>query len=254
MKRSIAAVALLLVLLLCFSSPARAGLDTFDSGAGNWQAYLMNNDGYSWGTDPTYNPTGGNPGGYISTAAISAGPNSRLYCIELASSSSSTLFGDLTGQTITFDMKLSGTVTTLAGTTPPVAHLYIGTDSSDYYVATTGVALNTKWTTYKVAISSANFIEWPGLKGTQSFAAVAANYLHIGLFFTSGDYSATMNGLNRQGLISANGATVSIDNFGIYTPSAVPLPSALWILGPGLASLALVRKSFRLLASRLRVQ
>ena len=46
--------------------------------------------------------------------------------------------------------------------------------------------------------------------------------------------------LSTQGLNSPNGAVVSLDNIG--TPSAVPIPCALMLLGGGLASMLLLRR------------
>jgi hypothetical protein len=226
---------LLVLAILLAPAAANASVDTFTSGADGWATYLTNStNGSYWSQAPTYSPTGGNPGGYIS-AGVGSVVNSELYSFQAPS----TPFGNLTGQTLTVDLKVSGTVGTVAGAGPAMAQFYIGYDSNDYFISTNGysISLNNSggWATYTIPVISANFMAWPGQKGTASFAYVAANPVYVGLVFTSADFSAANDGLNTQGLISANGATISVDNFG--TPSPAPLPAAIWLLGSGLVFL-----------------
>jgi hypothetical protein len=247
MNRSIAAAAMLLALLLSFAPQASADLDTFASGSSGWQISLMDSNGYSWSTGPVYSSSGGNPGGCISSGVIGAGPDSRLYSFDASSSP----FGDLAGKTLTFDIKVSGTATTPAG--PAIARLYIGEDSSDYFMTTNAYSASLSaggWISYNVPVVASNFMAWPGQTGKASFASVAANAVWVGLVFTSTDFSAADDALSTQGLNSPNGAVVSLDNIG--TPSAVPIPCALMLLGGGLASIALIEVALRLLPARLQ--
>jgi hypothetical protein len=247
MNRSIAAAAMLLALLLSFAPQASADLDTFASGSSGWQISLMDGNGYSWSTGPVYSSSGGNPGGCISSGAIGAGPDDRLYSFDAYSSP----FGDLAGQTLTFDIKVSGTATTPAG--PAIARFYIGEDSSDYFMTTNAYSASLSsggWTSYKVPIVASNFMAWPGQTGMASFASVAASAVWVGLVFTSTDFSAADDALNTQGLNSPNGAVVSLDNIG--TPSAVPIPCTLMLLGGGLASIALIDLALRFQPARPR--
>ena len=67
---------------------------------------------------------------------------------------------DLAGQTLTFDIKVSGTATTPAG--PAIVRLYIGEDSSDYFMTTNAYSASLStggWTSYKVPIVLP--ISWP---------------------------------------------------------------------------------------------
>ena len=84
------------------------------------------------------------------------------------------------------------------------------------------------------------------LAGTLNIASA----VWVGLVFTSTDFSAADDALNTQGLNSPNGAVVSLDNIG--TPSAVPIPCALMLLGGGLASIALIDLALRLRLARPR--
>ena len=236
---------MLLALLLSFAPTSRADLDTFSSGSSGWQISMMDGNGYTWSTGPVYSASAGNPGGCISSGAIGAGPDDRLYSFDASSSP----FGDLAGSTLSFDIKVSGTATTPAG--PAIARLYIGEDSSDYFMTTNAYSASLSgggWISYKVPVVASNFMAWPGQTGTASFASVAASAVWVGLVFTSTDFSAANDALSTQGLTSPNGAVVSLDNIG--TPSTTPIPCALILLGGGLASIALIDLALRLRPAR----
>jgi hypothetical protein len=234
---------MMLAIFLSLASMAGASVDTFTSNNDGWGTTVINSTGYALSSAATFNPTGGNPGGYISgSVAANSNVDSRLYSID----SPSTPFGDLTGRTLTVDVKVSGTVGTVAGAGPAMARFYIGYDSSDYFISTNAYSISLSssggWVTYTIPVISADFAAWPGQTGTTSFAYVAANPVYVGLVFTSADFLTGSNGINinTQGLISANGATISVDNFG--TPSPAPIPAGVWLLGSGLACLAGTRK------------
>jgi hypothetical protein len=238
MRNSTAAAPFLAIVLL-FTSMAGASIETFSSGADGWGTSLINTGGYSWSQAPTYSASGGNPGGSIS-GSVGANANSRLYSFD----SPSMPFGSLTGQTLTVDVKVSGTVGTAAGTGPAMARFYIGYDSNNYFISTNAYSVSLSgsgaWTSSTIQVTAADFMAWPGQTGTDSFAYVAANPVSVGLVFTSADFSAANNTISRQGLISANGATISIDNFGTVVP--VPVPAGAWLLSSGLACLAGARR------------
>ena len=253
MKISTGAAVFLAIFLSFTSMAAHASMETFDSGADGWGTSLINSTGYSWYQAPTYSPSGGNPGGYIS-GSVGADVNSRLYSFDSPSSP----FGSLTGQTLTVDVMTSGTVTTTAGAGPAMARFYIGSDSSDYFISTNAysISLNNSggWITYTIPVTSADFMAWPGQTGTTPFADVAANALSVGLLFTSADFSAANDSATLLGLTSANGAIISIDNFGTVAPAGapVPIPAGAWLLGSGLTCLVGLRR--KLLNTRVSVQ
>jgi len=241
MKRGMA-VAAVLAVSWWFVSASYGYVETFDSGAAGWGTSLINSTGYSWYQAPTYSPSGGNPGGYIS-GSVGTSVNSRLYSFDAPSSA----FGNLTGQTLTVDVDISGTVTTAAGSGPAMARFYIGTDSSDYFISTNAfsISLNSSggWATYTIPVVAADFMPWPGQTGTASFANVAANAISIGLLFTSADFSAADDGTTLLGLMSTNGATISITNFG--NPEPAPMPPAFLLFGPCVAALAVIRRKWK---------
>ncbi len=239
--RTSVAVAIFLAIFQLFTSMAGASPETFTSGADGWGTSLIDGTFSSRYQAPTVNSSGGNPGGYIS-GSVGSDVNSRLYSFD----SSSSPFGNLTGQTLTVDIKVSGTVGTVAGAGPAMARFYIGSDSTNYFVSTNAYSINLNnlsssggWVSFTIPVTSANFMAWPGL-GATSFADAAASGEWVGLVFTSNDYSATNYAIGTQGLISTSGATVMIDNFG--TPSPVPIPAGVWLLGSGLAGLIGIRR------------
>jgi hypothetical protein len=239
MKKGLAVASVLAISLLLVPA-AHASMETFDAGADGWGTSLINTTGYSWYQAPTYSPSGGNPGGYIS-GTVGSNVNSRLYSFDAPSSS----FGNLTGQTLTVDLNISGTVAAASGAA--MARFYIGTDSSDYFISTnaSSISLNNSggWITCTIQVASADFMAWPGQTGLASFANVAANPVWVGLLFTGADFSAADDSTTLLGLTSAGGATLSIDNFG--TPGPVPMPPAFLLFGPCIAALAVIRRKWK---------
>jgi hypothetical protein len=240
MKHSTAA-ALFLAIVLSFASMAGASPETFTSGADGWGTSLIDGTFSSRYQAPTVNSSGGNSGGYISSSVGNDVAN-RLYSID----SSSSPFGNLTGKTLTVDIKITGAVGTVAGASPAMARFYIGSDSTNYFVSTNAYSINLNnlsnngsWGTFTVPVLSTNFMAWPGL-GATSFADAAASGEWVGLVFTSADYSANNNAPGYLGLTSTGGAIVMMDNFG--TPNPVPVPAGVWLLGSGLAGLVGIRK------------
>lgn len=229
--RSPIAAAICLAAIFLLACPAGAFIQTFDTGSAGWGATANN---YT-AANLVYNSSGGNPGGCIS---VSLGTNG------LASFDSPlSTFGDLTGQTLTVDIRTSATVSTAGGS--PVVRFYIGTDSNDYWVATNAARIsantNGAWTTYTVAVNSANFMPWPYQTGTESFAYVAKNAEYLGIYFTSaGTTPSTPSGtaytFSSYGITGASGTTVSLDNFGTPVSNPVPVPPGVWLLGSGLAA------------------
>ena len=251
MRSLIAAAMCLAVLFLSLARPVHANIQTFDSGSAGWGATAINGGGYYVGGNLTYNPSGGNPGGYISAGL---GTNALV-----SFDSPLSTFGNLTGQTLTVDIRTSGAVSTAGGS--PVMRFYIGTDVNDYWVTTNAASIsantNGAWTTYRILMSAANFMPWPYQTGTQSFAQVAQNAQYLGIYFTSaGTTPSTPSGtaydFASYGITGASGTTVSLDNIGICVPvgngNPVPVPPGVWLLGSGLAGLLpwRIRKARRL--------
>src|SRR5208337_4552945 len=103
MKRIIAAAAVVAI-CLWLAPAANAYTESFDSGADGWGMTLIDSTGYSWSAAPTFSASGGNPGGFISGAAGSVA--SRLFSFDAPAYAC----GNLTGQTFTIDISLSGPV------------------------------------------------------------------------------------------------------------------------------------------------
>ena len=229
--------AVFLTVLLWLTPGANASM-TFDADNGGVTTYWIDSTGYIWGTPATYNPTGGNPGGYISGDVVSS-VDKRLYGFEATAGA----FGDLAGKTLTVDYQSTGTVTgPTGGATGPSVRFYIGV-SGNYFVSSTSWAANTNgsWIPQALTVDTSNFVAWPNQNnGTMTLAQVAASSgYYVGLLFSNGDFS-----LNSDlGFTSTNGATISIDNFG--TPDAVPIPAAFWLLGSGLFGLIGIKKTVR---------
>lgn len=226
--KSLIFAATLLAMIVLLVSPAHAYMETFETGNPGWYTYYIDNMGYPWGEQSTFNATGGNPGGNIS-ANVYNNMNKRLYSFDI----NGALFGDLTGETLKVDYKITGTVTG-PGSDGKV-RFYIGSDSSNYFVSTDAYSWDPNagagWMTYEISVTSSAFSPWPGQTGTKSFEEVAAHPAWIGLVFTDG-------GFNTLGLVSTGGAVIEIDNFGTPPPpSAVPVPGAIWLLGSGLVGL-----------------
>jgi hypothetical protein len=226
----------LLCLLLIFTGQAAhaALIQTFDFGNANWLNVTVDNIGNTPNTPSVWQSSGGNPGGHVTGLVDNGGDGTRLYGIQAPFGAMS--FGDLTGQTLTVDYKIDGTVTGPAGAQ---VRFYLGhyDGQSRYWVSNNTFSWNpnadTNWTTHQVELLESNFILWPNQNaGDMTFAQVLANYNDIGLVFADGFTSnATL------GFSSENGATIHVDNFG-----AVPIPAAAWLLGTGIIGLVALKR------------
>ena len=238
MKKRIAATALLAA-FLSMASSARAYIETFGSDNDGFTTYTIDAPGYPsyvMGTASSFSPTGGNPGGYL-YGNVTAGPYDRLYAFELAGSAT----GSLTGQTLSVDYRSTGTIT---GPANAVVSFYI-TDAgcTNYFFSSPWNAnTNGSWITESVLIDGGGtgFTPGPNNSGALTFAQIAANPGWVGLIFSNGDFSSDSN----LGFTSANGATISIDNFGTPGPAA-PMPPAFLLFGPCIAALAVIRRKWK---------
>lgn len=216
--------------LLCLSVVSVfAYVETFDNNNAGWLAVTVNNGGGKTYPYATWHAGGGNPGGYVSGTVTNL--SDRLYGLPPASTA---LYGDLTGQTMTTDYKIDGTVTG-----PPNARVrfYVGTYTGGYnYFVTDDTYswdpnLDTGWTTHQVALLAANFIQWPNLNaGTKTFAQIIAAPEDIGLVFSEGFTNNATLGFTGSG-------EIGVDNFG-----TVPEPSSLIALFGGFGSLLAFRR------------
>ncbi len=220
------------ILLTAMSLTANAGyIETFDNNNANWNFTTINNGGRVAYGSPVYHSSGGNDGGYIS-ASVNSGRN-RLYDFEPSNVS---VFGDLTGLTLTVDTKIDGSITGPGN--HPVARFYVGSSSggSNYFVSNDAFSwdLNndTSWTTHQVVLDRSNFLEWPNRAAhSKSFDEILANPQDIGVFFTdSSDHFRCNNYLGLNGSCSA---VVNLDNFGTVESAAVPEPAMFLLLGLG---------------------
>lgn len=242
MKRWMKA-AVALVAFLSLTSGAHAYIETFDSDNAGWTTYTIatpTDSGHLSGTTggSAFSSTGGNPGGYIS-GSVGSSIYNRLYSFEAPAGA----FGDLGSKMLTVDYQSTGTVTgPTGGTTGPSVRFYIGV-SGNYFVSSSSWAANTNgsWTTHALSVDTSNFMAWPNQNnGTMTLAQVAASSgYYVGLLFSNGDFSSN----SSLGFTSTNGATIAIDNFG--TPSAVPIPAAIWLLGSGLVGLVGLRRRIK---------
>jgi hypothetical protein len=204
-------------------------VETFSSNNAGWEAARVNDDGSQTYPAATYNNAGGNPGGYISGSLSSDQP--RLYTLDCSYQTSP--WGNMTGETLTVDFKIDGTVTGPAGA---MVRFYVGTYTGgyNYFVTNDTYSWNpnndTSWTTHQVALLAANFEEWPNQAAhTMTFDQVIAAPQDMGLVFAGNLTSNTTLGF------TGSGTTLMLDNFG--TVSTVPEPATIGLLGLG--SLAL---------------
>jgi hypothetical protein len=183
--------------------------------------------------------SGGN--GYI-YGTLSSGPD-RLYAIE---PQDATVYGDLTGLTLSVDLKLLGNVTRPE---PPRVRFYLGTSSGgyNYFVSNDAFSWNPNdascWKRLQVALRSENFIEWPNQAAhTRTFAEVVAAPESIGIVFADGSGSFTSN--SYLGFGSLEGAELLVDNFAAFEsgmpqgPPVIPEPASLALLALGSLALA----------------
>lgn len=250
----------IIVSVLGLGTVASGGwMETFDEGAGDWQYVNIKDNGKYKSYDPFYYSTKGNDGGYIA-APVSTSPSDqnkgnlssvsnkaafskgRLYSIETSNTS---LSGDWTGGTLTIDtLLLSGTITGPGKT--PTARFFLGSggNGQPYYVSNDlfswDIHADSKWTTHQVELREENFIAWPTLKSSPSFANIISNVKSFGILFT--DSSDTFNDTDYLGITSKGSTWVGIDNVGVYGNGESDIPEAPAVMLAGIGFLLMFRK------------
>ena len=227
----------ILALVLFLAGPALGYIETFESSNAGWLT-LDIDDSSNVGNAPAgFSGSVGNPSG--SVYGLLDSDNTRLYAmLPVLTGGGLRHFGILTGQTLTVDFMIQGSVSS-----PSPAHVrfYIGyfdEQTSRYWVSNNIHSWNpnndTSWSTHTVPLLESNFILWPNQdSGNMTFEEVLSGYNDIGLVFTNGNFTdVTKLGFSGQG-------TIYVDNFGV---SAVPIPGAVWLLGSGLLGLAGLRR------------
>jgi hypothetical protein len=230
------AVAVLIGIFWSLTSAAHAYIETFDANYAGWRTYTIDNSGaLPSGTHAVFNSSPGNPGGYIygSVPNGTDAYNTRLYSFEVSGAG----FGSLLGQTLAVDYRSTGTVNGPSGAD---VRFYL-TDGTNFFVSSSLGGPNTggNWTTLMLAVNAGKFTQ-VGLS-TVDFATLAASPGEIGLIFGNGDFSSNA----YVGFSSPDGATISIDNFGVPGASPVPIPAACWLLGSGLMGLMGIKEAAR---------
>jgi hypothetical protein len=232
-KKSMRKLIIVLVLFGLVSVSNATYVETFSSSNAEWEAARVSDNGAQAYPEAIYNSDGGNSGGYISSSLSLDQP--RLYTLD--SSYQTSLWGDMTGQALTADFKIDGTVIGPAGAK---VRLYVGsyTGGNNYFVTNDTYSWNpnsdTSWTTHMVALLAANFIEWPNQASyNKTFAQVIAAPQDMGLVFSGNFTSNTTLGFTGKG-------TLMLDNFGTVTIGTIPEPATICLLGIG--ALSLLRK------------
>jgi len=230
-------VAILVVLGLVNVAGASLYVETFSTGNAGWYAPTIDNSGASTWPAATYSNSGGNPAGHITGTVDNGNDGTRLYVLQPADASA---YGNMTGLALTTDYMIEGTVT---GPTDAMVRFYIGAGSAgsyNYWVTKDAYSWapndDTSWTTHQVALTLANFSEWPNQAShSMTFAQVVAAPGDIGLVFADGIANFGSNAM--LGFSSTDGATIHVDNFGTVVP--VPAAILLGMLGLGAAGLKL---------------
>jgi hypothetical protein len=227
-------VVLLLVCGLCNIANATLYVETFSSNNAGWEAVRVNDSGAITTPDAIYSSSGGNLGGYISGSLGSDQP--RLYGFQPSQTS---LWGDITGDILTTDFKIEGTV---AGPVGAEVRFYVGTYTGgyNYFVTNDTYSWNpnndASWTTHQVSLLAENFIEWPNqAANNKTFAQIIAAPQDIGVVFSGNFTSNTTLGFTGSGRLM-------LDNFGaVYEHvGTIPEPATVGLLGFG--ALVLLRK------------
>jgi len=205
MKKVLAAMAAIALLSLCAAS-AFAYVETFSTDSANW------NYGYGTGftiTSPTtWLPSAGNPDGCIS------GASNNLYAVWTYDTA---IYGDMTGQTLTIDTKVTDDE---AGS----AQFYVGRGGSYFIDGTWSIGSDKTWTTHTVALDAANFTVWTGVdNNTYTLAEVLQAPDDIGIFF--------------GGSLASGSGNLLVDNYG-----TVPEPSSILVILTGLGTLIGIRR------------
>lgn len=202
-------IALTAIVFLAIGVPAHALQSTFNSDAEGW---TLANDA----SGPTWAVSGGNPGGYIYGTDL--GDGRTWYFVSPASWN-----GNLSaykGGTLSYDINLLYKSGGYFDNTEVI--IRSGSSHVDWNPTTPHQpALNT-WTTYSVELTYANF------GGNQAlFDSVMSNVTSI---WIRGEY---ISGGDKEG----------VDNIIMTAP--VPIPGAMFLLAPGLAGIAAVRRRLR---------
>jgi hypothetical protein len=225
----------ILAALLLFAPTAEAYIETFSSNNAGWLNVTVDNGGNTPSSASLWSATDGHPGGYVYGPVDDGSDGTRLYGIQAPFDTD--VFGNLTGQTLTVDYRIEGTVT---GPTDARVRFYFGyfDGQKRYWVSNDAYSWtpnsDTSWTTHTVPLVEANFIFWPNQnQGDLTFAQVLSSYNDIGLVFADGF-------TNNQTLGFSGSGTIHVDNF-----SAVPIPGAIWLLFSGLVGLVGLRRKFQ---------
>ena len=213
---------------LAYANPLYSNtLDQFDSDNLNWTTTTVNNSSVTSASSALWSSSGGNPGGNIFGNVDNAAD--RLYTFDAIDVAN---FGDLTGKTFTTDFLISGSVDSPQTS---IVRFYIGTflnGENNFFVSNDAFSwdpnTDTTWTTHQVELLLSNFVIWPNLNaGTKTFDEILAVPESFGLVFASDIASFTT--ISSLGFTSTDGATISVDNFGV-----VPLPATLPLILSGL--------------------
>jgi hypothetical protein len=216
-------------------------IEQFPTDSDGWTASTINNGGAVHTSGASYGSITAGQLGYIE-ADVGSGGN-RLFSFEPGTVS---IFGSLTGLSLTTDYKISGTIT---GPDTPTVRFYVGAFSggrSDYFVSSDAFSWDansgSNWSTHGMPLLAGNFIEWPdSASHSRTFDQVIAAPEDIGLFFTGA--SGLFNDQQSLGFKSKDGAKISITNFGtVFTAGNVPEPLSLVLCTLSAALLLLKRR------------
>jgi hypothetical protein len=226
------------LILFIASNSAKATLyvETFSNNNACWLS-VKNNGATS---AAIYNGTGGNTGGYISCSLTSSTP--LVFGLEPTavwggSGPAETAWLDITGNTLTADFKIAGTVTSPA---QAMVRFYVGTSDCTYFITKDAYSWNpnndTSWTTHQVAALEENFVREAG---SDTFAYAISHLVDIGLQFGPSK-GESYTGVGNLGFAGSS-TTLMLDNFGtVPEPGTIPEPTTIALLGFG--ALALLRK------------
>ncbi len=212
------------------SSAAIAASSTFDSGADGWLVKDLTypNPGAPpnvLGTyTPTFNPTGGNPDGYLSRLDVS---DKGWYWYAPAKFLGDK--GNSYGSTLSFDLAVTGN----GGTTPGFKEedvILVGAASKTLVFDTSaafGITQEVTWKSFSVGLTELGWKVDSRMGPTATAADLQAVLGSLSAIYIRGEF---LNGLDDVG---------RLDNFVL---SAVPEPSSLAMFAVGIAYLTVKRK------------